>query len=133
MAITLLLLLLGAVLLSAQDQTDLLPSWNDGAARKAIVEFVRVTTEKKAVRFEAGPGLNLRPGALNQVRHHAVLGHGLAVDAVRAKGQKGTKVGPAENIVTAVPLIEPPDHVKAARAAAREPNASYRTVMHDGK
>jgi hypothetical protein len=35
---------------SAQ-QADPLPSWNDGAAKKAIVEFVRVTTEKGSPKF----------------------------------------------------------------------------------
>src|SRR6201999_580426 len=30
------------------------------------------------------PGLRLAPAELNQVRHHAVLGHGLAVQAIRA-------------------------------------------------
>src|SRR5262249_55636601 len=31
----------------------------------------------EVLRFEAAPGLRLAPGELNQVRHHAVLGHGL--------------------------------------------------------
>ena len=31
------------------------------------------------------PGLKLPPGRFNQTRHHAVLGHGLAVQAIRAK------------------------------------------------
>jgi beta-glucosidase len=79
------------------------------------------------------PGLKLPPGEFNQVRHHAVLAHGLAVQAIRAKGKPGTKVGPAENIVTAVPLIEGPEHIKAARAATREGNAPFLTVMLEGK
>jgi hypothetical protein len=29
---------------------------------------------------------------------HSVLAHGIAVQAIRAKGKSGTKVGPAENI-----------------------------------
>ena len=29
-------------------QTDPLPSWNEGAAKKAIVEFVKATTEKSS-------------------------------------------------------------------------------------
>ena len=32
-------------------QTDPLPSWNDGAAKKAIFEFVRATTDKTSPRF----------------------------------------------------------------------------------
>ena len=32
-------------------QTDPLPSWNDGAAKKAILDFVRVTTDKDSDKF----------------------------------------------------------------------------------
>src|ERR1700710_1235109 len=42
------------------------------------------------------PGLTLPVGELNQARHHVVLAHGLAVQAIRAHGRAGTKVGPAE-------------------------------------
>jgi phosphoglycolate phosphatase-like HAD superfamily hydrolase len=34
-------------------QSDPLPSWNDGAAKKAIVEFVKATTEKSSAKFVA--------------------------------------------------------------------------------
>jgi beta-glucosidase len=79
------------------------------------------------------PGLRLPPGELNQVRHHAVLGHGMAVQAIRAKGKAGTKVGPAEVIEIAVPLIESPENIKAAQTATREVNAPFLTVMLEGK
>ncbi len=32
-------------------QTDPLPSWNDGAAKQAIVEFVNATTDQSAPQF----------------------------------------------------------------------------------
>jgi hypothetical protein len=35
----------------ARAQTDPLPSWNDGAAKKAIVDFVKTTTEKNSPKF----------------------------------------------------------------------------------
>src|SRR5687767_13338889 len=35
-----------------------------------------------AMIIALAPGLRLSPGALNQVRHHAVLGHGMAVQAI---------------------------------------------------
>src|SRR5258705_6968520 len=54
------------------------------------------------------PGLKLPPGRFNQTRHHAVLGHGLAVQAIRAKAKSGTKVGLAENIPICVPAVEAP-------------------------
>ena len=79
------------------------------------------------------PGLKLPAAEFHQVRHHAVLAHGLAVQAIRAKAKPGTKVGPAENIDTAVPLIESPEHIKAAQLATREMNAPFLTVMLEGK
>ena len=84
-------------------------------------------------RIELAPGLKLAPAELSQVRHHAVLAHGMAVQAIRAKGKNGTQCGPAENISIAVPLIEAPAHIKAAEAATREMNAAYLTVMLEGK
>jgi hypothetical protein len=37
----------------AYAQTDPLPSWNDGSAKKAIVEFVTATTDKSSLKFVA--------------------------------------------------------------------------------
>ncbi len=79
------------------------------------------------------PGLQLPPNQLNQVRHHAVLGHGLAVQAIRAQGRPGTKVGPAEQIISTAPIIETPENIQAAATALRELNAGYLTVMMEGK
>jgi phosphoglycolate phosphatase-like HAD superfamily hydrolase len=47
------LALCGAILLAAHAhaQTDPLPSWNDGAAKKAIVEFVQATTTQGSPKF----------------------------------------------------------------------------------
>lgn len=37
----------------AHAQTDPLPSWNDGPGKKAIMEFVQVTTDKTSPKFVA--------------------------------------------------------------------------------
>jgi beta-glucosidase len=87
----------------------------------------------KTVRLELAPGLRLSNAELNQVRHHAVLAQGLSVQAIHAMGKKGTKCGPADNINVAVPVIETPEHIKAAEVATRELNAAYLTVMLEGK
>jgi beta-glucosidase len=79
------------------------------------------------------PGLKLDRARLNQVRHHAVLAHGLAVQAIRASGRRGTKVGPAENIATALPAVETVENIRAAELATRELNAPYLTVMLEGR
>jgi len=44
------LLALGA---RAQGQTDPLPSWNDGATKRAIIEFVQATTDKANPKYVA--------------------------------------------------------------------------------
>jgi beta-glucosidase len=79
------------------------------------------------------PGLGLPQRELNQVRHNVALGHGLAVQAVRAHARAGTKVGPAENIVVCIPAIETPANIRAAEIATRELNGGYLTVMLEGK
>jgi beta-glucosidase len=79
------------------------------------------------------PGLKLPPAALAQARHHALLGHGLAVEAIRAAAKPGTKVGLAENIGVCVPAIETPEHIAAAKIATRELNAGYATAMLEGR
>jgi len=79
------------------------------------------------------PGLKLAPARLYQVRHHAVLAHGLAVQAIRATAQQGTQVGLAENIVAGVPVIETPAHIAAAERYTREINAAYLTVILEGR
>jgi beta-glucosidase len=79
------------------------------------------------------PGLKLPQAGLNQVRHHVALGHGLAVQAIRALGRAGTKVGPAENAVSCIPAIETSANIRAAEMATRELNAGYLTVMMEGK
>src|SRR5262249_48015439 len=87
----------------------------------------------KTLHLGAAPGLELPDGELNQVRHHAVLGHGLAVQAIRARGPADAKVGFAENGLTAVPAIDAPEYVEAAEKATREMNADFLTVMLEGR
>jgi len=79
------------------------------------------------------PGLRLPPGPCNQVRHHAILAHGLAVGAIRASTPAGTQVGLAENAIVFCPVIETPEHIEAARRATRLGNASFLTAVMEGK
>jgi beta-glucosidase len=69
---------------------------------------------------------------LNQARHHAVYGHGLAVAALRANGPAGLRVGLAENIPGVVPLLETAGHINAAKAALREMTGMYLTPILEG-
>ncbi len=79
------------------------------------------------------PGLALPRQRLYQARHHAVLAHGLAVQAVHANSRGSVRVGMAENIVAALPAVETPENIRAAEIATREMNAAYLTVMLEGR
>jgi beta-glucosidase len=79
------------------------------------------------------PGLQLDAKRVAQLNHYVVLGHGLAVQAIRAQAKAGTKVGIADNVEVTVPVYEAREHVEAARKAIREQNASYLTVLEEGK
>jgi beta-glucosidase len=92
---------------------------------------VDLEVEGKQVHIELAPGLRLGP-EIYQVRHNAVLGQGLAVQAIHAMGKAGTKCGPADNINTAVPVVDTAENVAAAQRATRELNAAYLTVMLEG-
>jgi beta-glucosidase len=127
--------------------------WRSRDTAKAFADYAGYVTERISDRVkriftinecarlvQAGfgtgidaPGLNLPQKEMNQVRHHVALGHGLAVQAVRAHGRSGTKVGPAENVEICVPAIETPANIRAAEIATRELNAGYLTAILEGK
>lgn len=79
------------------------------------------------------PGLKLTNGQVAQVTHNVLLGHGLAVQAVRANSPAGTKVGIAENAVSTCPVIETAENIEAARIAFREENARSLTAIQEGR
>jgi beta-glucosidase len=103
-----------------------------------VKSFFTVNEAGRFVNFGYGwgidaPGLKLPQGKLNQVRHNVALAHGLAVQAIRAKGRAGTKVGPAENIAACLPAIATPENIRAAEIATRELNAGFLGVILEGK
>ena len=79
------------------------------------------------------PGLKLSRARVAQLNHYAVLGHGLAVQSMRAAAKPGTKIGLADNAVPTTPVIESPEHIEAASRAMREENASFLTVIMEGR
>ena len=132
---------------------DRLGGWRSRETSKAFAGYAGYVAERLSDRVkniftlnEAGrflnfgygwgidaPGLKLPAAELNQARHHVVLAHGLAVQAIRARARAGTRVGPAENIATCVPAFDTPENVRAAEMATRELNASLLGVMLEGK
>jgi beta-glucosidase len=94
---------------------------------------VELHVQGKTVRLMSAPGILLEDGPLNQVRHNALLGHGLAVQAIRANAGAGTKVGPAENMPHGVPITSAPEDVTAAIAATRALNVYFLGPMLEGR
>ena len=132
---------------------DRVGGWRSSDTSKAFADYAGYVAERVSDRVkniftlnEAGrflnfgygwgidaPGLKLPTAELNQARHHVVLAHGLAVQAIRAHARAGTKVGPVENIAACVPAFDTPDNVRAAEMATRELNAGLLGVMLEGK
>jgi beta-glucosidase len=79
------------------------------------------------------PGLKLPDAQVNQVRHHAILAHGMGVQAIRANARSGTQIGLAENANVYVPVIENAKEIQAARVATREGNAPFLSAVMEGK
>src|SRR5437660_4479734 len=103
-----------------------------------VKSFFTVNEVGRFVNFGYGwgidaPGLKLPPATLNQVHHNVALGHGLAVQAIRAKARAGTKVGPAENIAACLPSIDTPENIRAAEHATPELNAGFPNLVLTGK
>src|SRR5215468_2187821 len=136
-----------------QSLQDRVGGWQSSDTAKAFGDYSGYVAERLSDRVknfftinEAGrflnfgygwgidaPGLKIPTGELNQARHNVVLGHGLAVQAIRAKARAGTKVGLAENINACVPAIDTPEHVRATEIATRELNAAILGVILEGK
>ncbi len=95
-------------------------------------EFVCIT-DIGHVEGRFAPGLRLPPAEANHVRHHAILAHGLGVQAIRANAKAGTKVGLAENANVFVPVIETDEHIAAAKRATRLGNAPFLTALMEGR
>lgn len=92
-----------------------------------------LTVQGNDVRIELAPGLQLSPAEVNQVAHHAVLAHGLSVQAMRAAGPADLQIGPADVMFTGVPIHESPENIRAAEIATRSFNDQFLGVMLTGK
>jgi beta-glucosidase len=136
-----------------QSLQDRLGGWQSSEVSKAFAHYAGFVAQRLSDRVKSfftinevgrfvnfgygwgidAPGLKLPPAKLNQVRHHVALAHGLAVQAIRAQGRAGTRVGAAENIAACLPAIDTPENVQAAEIATRELNAGFLNVVLTGK
>lgn len=92
-----------------------------------------IVVQGREQRIELAPGLKLSTRDLNQVAHHAVLAHGLSVQAMRAAGPGNLQIGPADVLFAAVPVSDTPANVRAAERATRTYNDRFLDVMLTGR
>ena len=109
-----------------------------GALSDRVKHFMTMNEMRTFVELGYGqgthaPGLKVGAKRLAQLNHYVALAHGLAVQAIRAHAKAGTKVGIADNVQATTPAIETPEHIAAARKAMREQNASFMTVVQEGR
>lgn len=78
------------------------------------------------------PGRRESRGVRNQVRHHALLAHGAAVEALRAHCPPEVRVGIAQDAPICVPVFETEAHIAAARQALRMESAQFLTPVLEG-
>ena len=86
--------------------------------------------------YEAGrfaPGLKLDPKTVNQTIYNGCLGHGLALNAIRANSPADVRVGLVDNPLNCVPVYETPEHIEAARKAFRIRNSRILTLIREGR
>jgi beta-glucosidase len=79
------------------------------------------------------PGLHVGNNRLAQLTHHAVWGHGLGVQSIRAHANGRVKVGLADDPKATCPVLATPEHIRAARAAFQEENAQFLNVVMTGR
>lgn len=75
------------------------------------------------------PGAKENPEVVNQVVHHHLLAHGLALRAVREHAPGSVEVGGAHNPNAMIPLTESDEDIAAARKAWREDSARWMDPM----
>jgi beta-glucosidase len=90
-------------------------------------------TDEGYLTGKFAPGLKLPQAQVNQIRHHGILAHGLAAQAIRANTPSGTQVGLAENASVYAPVIETREHIEAAQKATRDGNAQFLAAVMEGK
>ena len=105
---------------------------SDRVRRFMTTNELRCFTDLSYKTGQFAPGLKLGDAAVNQIRHHAVLAHGLAVQAIRANAAPATQVGLAENPIVFVPVIETAEHIDAAKRAFRQENAPFISAVLEG-
>ncbi len=84
------------------------------------------------VKGHHAPGEQLSGRDRSQVYHHGLLGHGLAVRAIRAQAKQPVQVGLAENPTICVPAIETEEHIQATKLAMCHLNGAVLRPLMEG-
>ncbi len=78
------------------------------------------------------PGAQVDDATLNQIYHHALLAHGLGVQAVRKFGGDGAEVGITDNSDVCIPVMETEADIQAALTWYRRKNQHLLGAICEG-
>jgi beta-glucosidase len=97
----------------------------------SINEFMCYTDKASLIQRDFAPEFNATEKQAADIRHHALLGNGLAVRALRST-VKNANIGIAENPACTVPMMDTPEYVEAAKKAFRQINIKYLVPVLEG-
>ena len=127
--------------------------WRSKEVSRLFSEYAEVVTKHYSDRVENWITINeimcftilahkldvLAPGkrepdkVTNQTVHNALLGHGLAVNAIRQSAKLAPRIGIVENLVATWPLHDTQEHIDAARKAWIDKNQQRLFPLFTGR
>jgi len=95
-----------------------------------VNEFWNVIEAGYQYGFKA-PGRKCSEAEAVKTRHHLLLGHGLAVQALRQSCRQPPRIGLADALHAPMPVIPTPENIAAARQALRD--SLYTSTVMEGR
>jgi beta-glucosidase len=94
----------------------------DRVANWFTINEIKCFTDLAHISKRFAPGTGGGWPAANQATHHALVGHGLCLRALRAVAKRPIRAGLVEDAWTTIPLWDAPEHIEAALKAFKTVN-----------
>ena len=127
--------------------------WRSREVSKRFADYAALVTEKFSDRVENwitineikcfttvahrdgrhAPGKIEPEKTVNQTVHNALLGHGLAVNAIRSNATLSPNIGIVENLAATWPVIDTAENIQAAKTAWKQMNEFILNPLFKGK
>ncbi len=95
---------------------------SDRVANWFTINEIKCFTDRAHVLTKFAPGTGGGWPVANQATHHALVGHGLCLRALRAVAKQPIRAGLVEDTWTTIPIWDSPEHIAAALKAFKDFN-----------